>query len=137
MFETMKIIHMFALMGGGAAMIGNGILMMRVMKSGGPPPDMVAGTMKVLGMTGLASIVLLWLTGIVMSLGEGYEIGWEYALKLIGAAVVLGAVSMMSMAAARAEKAGTPPDLKRMKMLASVARGGVLVAIIFAVTAFN
>ena len=38
---------------------------------------------------------------------------------------------------AKAAKAGTPPDLKRLKTLASMSRGGVLIAIIFAVTVFN
>ncbi len=67
MFETMKIVHMFALMGGGAAMIGNGILMAKVMRAGGPPPEMVATTMKTIGIIGLASVVLLWITGGVMA----------------------------------------------------------------------
>ena len=137
MFELMKIIHMLALLGGGAAMIGNGLLLKKVMNSDGPPPEMVSTTMRTLGMVGLASIVLLWITGLVMMSQTLYPMDWQYILKLIGAALVLGAVSMMSMASARAAKAGTPPDLKRLKTLASVSRGGVLIAIIFAVTVFN
>ena len=64
MFELMKIIHMLALLGGGAAMIGNGLLLKKVMNSDGPPPEMVSTTMRTLGMVGLASIVLLWITGL-------------------------------------------------------------------------
>ena len=59
MFELMKIVHFLALMGGGAAMIGNGLLMKKVMQAAGPPPDMVSATMKVIGMIGLVSILLL------------------------------------------------------------------------------
>ena len=137
MFETMKIIHMLGLMGGGAAMIGNGLLMKRVMSAGAPPPDMVASTMRVLGFVGLASIVLLWLTGIVMTLQLGVAFDASYLIKLIGAAVVLGAVSTMSIHSANAAKAGGPPNFQLMKRMASFARIGVLVAIIFAVLVFN
>ena len=137
MFETLKIIHMLALLGGGAAMIGNGILMKKVMSGEGPPPPMVSSTMQILGMTGLASILLLWITGGWMSAQMGYAIDWEYGLKLIGAAMVLGSVSPMSIVAARAAKAGGPPNFALTKRLATIARIGLLLAIIFAVTAFN
>ena len=137
MFELMKIVHFLALMGGGAAMIGNGLLMKKVMQAAGPPPDMVSATMKVIGMIGLVSILLLWITGVVMTAQLGVGLDWEFAAKLIGATLVLGSVSAMSILSARAAKAGGPPDFAKMKMLASVARIGVLIAIIFAVTLFN
>ncbi len=137
MFETMKIIHMVCLFGGGAAMIGNGILMAKVMRAGGPPPAIVGETMKNLGMTGLASVVLLWITGGVMTWQMGAAIDLEFALKLIGAAVVLGAVSIISILSARAEKAGTPPPVTTIKKLSRLSQIGVLTAVVFAVLAFN
>lgn len=137
MFETMKIIHMLSLFGGGAAGIGNAVLMAKVMRAEGPPPAYVRETMKNLGMTGLASIVLLWVTGIVMSAQLQIAPNWEYWVKLIGAALVLGIVSTMSILAARAEKAGTPPPLPTIKKLSRIAQGGALVAVVFGVLAFN
>jgi hypothetical protein len=137
MFETMKIIHMLALLGGGAGAIGNGVLLVKVMKGEGPPPPMVQESMKIIGMTGLVSIILLWVTGIIMVSQTGRGIDWEFAVKLIGAAMVLGTVSWLSLLSARAAKAGTPPPMQFMKQLASIARIGLLLAIIFAVTAFN
>ena len=89
MFETLKILHMAALMGGGAGMIGNGLLLKRVMAAGGPPPPMVADTRRIQGFIGLASIVLLWLTGFGLSFGSGYVLDWQYVVKLAGATLVL------------------------------------------------
>lgn len=137
MFEAMKIIHMFAILGGGAATIGNGLLLRRVMASEGPPPEMVASTMRILGSIGLASIVLLWATGVVMNSLGGYSMDLQYAVKLIGAAMVLGAVALMARNAAQAAKAGGAPNFKTLKILGSVSRVGLFLAIVFAVTAFN
>ena len=137
MYETMKIIHMLALMGGGAAMIGNGILMKELLTAEGPPPEMVKNTMRVLGMVGLASIFLLWISGGFMSAQFGYGLDALYSVKLIGATLVLGAVSLMSFHTTRAESTGSPPNAVWLKRLATVARFGVLVAVAFAVFTFN
>ena len=139
MFETLKIIHMLALFGGGAAGIGNGILMARVMASGAPPDPIVADSMTKLGKTGLASVILLWVTGIwmyQMSYADA-ALGWEFWVKLIGATVLLVAIVSMSVLAARAAKSGQPPDRQRIKMLSRSTAAGAVVAVIFAVTTFN
>ena len=139
MLITLKIIHMLGLFAGGAAAIGNGLLLKKVIASGGPPPPMVAQTMGIIGKIGFAAIILLWLSGIGM-LVLSYDtmaMGWTFWVKLVGATAVLVPVSMMTAIAVNAEKSGTPPDLARMKALSSIARGGVAIAIIFGVVAFN
>ena len=137
MFEAMKIIHILALMAGGAATIGNGLLMAQVARSGALAPKMVARVMRIFGMIGLVAILTLWASGAVMAPLAGHGMGAEYAIKLIGATVVLVMVASMSFLAARAGKSGVPPNQKTMKRLASVSRLGLLVAIVFAVLAFN
>lgn len=139
MLIILKIIHMFGLFAGGAAGIGNGLLLKKVMESGGPPPAMVAQTMGIIGKIGFAAIILLWLSGLGMTLMsyDASVLDWTFWVKLAGATAVLVPVSMMTAIAVKAEKSGTPPDLKRMKALSSIARGGVGIAIIFGVIAFN
>ena len=137
MLVILKIIHMFCLFGGGAAMMGNGLLMRKVMAAGGPPPEMVSDTMKRLGRIGLGSIVLLWVTGIWIMMINGGSPGAAFYIKLIAAAVVLGAVIMISRIAAQAEAAGTAPDLSRMKSISTVSAIAAALAVIFAVVAFN
>lgn len=137
MLIALKIVHFFCLFGGGAAMMGNGILMRKVMAAGGPPDPMVADTMKRLGMIGLASIVLLWITGISMLLMGSATPNWPFYIKLISAAVVLVAVVMISMTASKAERAGQPPDFSKMKKLSLYSSAGAALAVVFAVGAFN
>ena len=137
MFEFMKIVHMFALLGGGAVMIGNGILISKLLKNEGPPPPMVPATTKILAKIGLVSIILLWITGTVMTpqIGVGMSLG--FGLKLIGATMVLGASLVMAAISARAAKAGVPPNLRLLQRISRLAHVGVTLAIIFAVTVFN
>ena len=137
MEDILKIIHMFCLFGGGAAMMGNGVLMRRLMASDGPPPDVVTEAMKRLGMIGLGSIVLLWITGIWMVINQGGTPGAVFYIKLIGAAVVLGGSVMLGRAAAKAEAAGQAPDPATMKPISTAVALGAAIATIFAVLAFN
>ncbi|WP_343080336.1 hypothetical protein [Ostreiculturibacter nitratireducens] len=138
MFAALKIVHLFCLLAGGAASIGNAVLMRRVARLGAPPPPIVPEVMGVLARMGLGAIVLLWITGVLMiAVGPGtLALGWEFYVKLLGAAVVLGIVSLMSMIRARAAAERRPPDPKRMRTLSRIAFAGTSTAIIFAVLAF-
>ena len=64
MFEVLKSIHLISLLLGGAASIGNAVLLKRVAAAGGPPPAMVADAMAALSKMGLGAIAILWLTGL-------------------------------------------------------------------------
>ena len=71
-------------------------------------------------------------------LGSGFAAaGAMFWIKLLGAAVVLAVVSTMTYLAITAEKSGTPPPLPRMKALSHYSYAGALIAVIFAVLAFN
>lgn len=139
MLIALKLIHMVALFMAGGSVIGNGLLLRQVMANPGPPPPMVRSVMKVLGLTGLAAIVLLWLTGLGMALGVHGSLGlggWFYA-KLAGATVALLTVVLLARISVRAEKSGTPPDLQAMKRLAMAGRAGFALALIGAVVTFT
>jgi len=137
MRDLLMMVHMFSIMGGGAAGIGNGILMTKVMAGGGPPPDIVRGTMKALGRVGLFSILLLWASGITMVLVGQVAFSTLFIIKLVGAAAVLGAVLALTAHTTKAEREKRPPNLKWMMKVARVSQLGVVVAVIFAVLAFN
>lgn len=139
MLIVLKILHMVALFAGGAASIGNGLLLKKVIAANAPPPPMVAQTMGIIGKIGFAAIVLLWLSGLAMSVlvYDMAALGWTYWVKLIGATLVLVPVSMMTAMALKAERSGTRPDLQQMKRLSSIARAGIAIAIVFGVIAFN
>ena len=139
MYELLKIIHFFCLLAGGAASIGNTVLMLQVERSGGPPPPMVPKAMGIIANMGLGAIILLWITGVLMILTghNGAAPGALFYIKLLGAATVLGLVIWMTMLRTRAAAAGTPPPMAKMKLLSRIAFAGMSVAIIFAVLAFS
>lgn len=138
LFAILKIIHMFGLYVGGAAGIGNGLLMAKVMKSDQPPPPYVGQVMGMIGKMGFVAIVLLWITGIGMMMLNGgiASVGLTFWVKLVGATLVLAAASMMTLIGIKAEKAGTPPDLKKIKSISRLAHVGLPLAVFFAVIAF-
>lgn len=139
MFELLKIIHMFCLLAGGAAMLGNAVLMRRVMASGQPPAPLVAKSMETIGKMGLGAIIVFWLTGVPMALmlGSFTTGGWEFWAKLAAAAAVLGLVPYMSWLRAQASAGKRKPDPVLMGRLARLTRVLVGVAIILAVLAFG
>jgi hypothetical protein len=139
MFELLKIIHMFCLLGGGAAMLGNAVLMRLVMRSGQPPAPMVGRAMEILGKLGLGAIIFFWLTGVPMAvmLGSFADGGWAFWAKLVAAAAVLGLVPYMTWLNQRAKSGGPKPDPALMRRLAMLTRVLVGLAIILAVIAFD
>lgn len=139
MLILLKIIHMFCIFVGGAAGIGNGLLLTKTLKSGQPPAPVVAQVMGLIGKMGFVAIVLLWLSGLGMiALTDAWAtLGWAFWVKLLGATLVLVAASIMTAMGVRAEKTGVPPDLKTIKAVSKLAHVGLPLAIIFAVIAFS
>lgn len=139
MLVILKTVHILALMAGGAASIGNGMLLSRLLAEGGPPPAMVARHMAILGRVGRWAVTLLWITGLPMAFWVygTLALGAVFYLKLLAATVMLVAVMWIGRVGAAAARAGRPPDFKRMKTLANVVAGGALVAVVTAVIVFN
>lgn len=139
MLVFLKIIHIGALMAGAAAGIGNRVFLNMMIRNPGPPPDMVARFMAIMGRTSLIAMVLLWLSGLWMAFGI-YHIGllsWIFWLKFAAATVALLGVVLLGRTVAAAQKAGTPPPLDRLKGLSNMTTSGVVLAVILAVVEFN
>ncbi len=139
MLILLKIIHMFGLYVGGAAGIGNGLLLTKTLKSGQPPSPVVAQVMGLIGKMGFVAIILLWLSGLGMiAVNNAWStLDWAFWVKLLGATLVLVAASIMTAMGVKAEKTGVPPDLKKIKAVSKLAHVGLPLAVIFAVVAFS
>jgi hypothetical protein len=139
MFETLKSLHLLALLLGGGASVGGAILMRQVAASGQPPSVVVQKTVAGFGQAGLGAILLLWLTGIPLGLMTGAFAtgGMIFSIKLVFATLVLILVVAMTRLRLRAAAAGTPPPALLMARLASAARVSIVLAIVLAVVAFE
>jgi len=123
--------HLLGLLLGAGAGLGHMAVAIAHKKTGGGPPnDTIKAIKPVLGMLGLAGILLLWLTGIIML--RGYDtsaLGIAFYVKLSAAGIMLLITLWLTYVAGKAAKAGVPPpaymdNLGRMNMpLALIALG--------------
>lgn len=109
--EYIKFLHFLGLMLGAGAGFGHMTVAIAHKKTGGGPPnDMVKAMKPFLGMLGLIGIVLLWLTGVILTTGhELAELGTPFYAKLAAAAVMLLISLWLTYVAMKAKNAGVPP----------------------------
>lgn len=139
MDHAIKIIHILCLTGGGAAAIGNAVLMRNMLSEGGPPSELAMKSMRTLGLIGLGAIVLLWITGVwmvVMRLSTD-GLGWAFYVKVAAATLVLGIGVILAYLAARARIEGRPPNPDVVRPLSILSFVGTITAVAFAVIAFG
>lgn len=140
MFITLKIIHLLALLLGGAGSLTPAISA-RVLKRtnhSGPPPSALALTLRLVGIGGLIAIVLLWITGLAMYSLKYSEVslGIWFSIKLVAATLILGISAWMNLMAARSARTGTPPNAGRVRRLGLAVRSLLILAIVTAVVSF-
>ncbi len=136
MLVVLKVVHLYALIVGSLGGMGTGILMSR---AEGPPTAQIASVLKLFKTFGMVSIALLWLTGLMLAwIDYGtLALGLAFYVKLVAATVLTALVIGSASIAARARGAGVPPDAALMEKLGKTSALMSLVAVVFAVIAFN
>ena len=140
MFVFLKAIHLLALLLGGTATITPAIAMRALKKTGhsGPPPPPLAMTLRIAGICGLLTIILLWVTGLALYTGSyaGADLGLWFVVKLFAATGILILSTTLNVMAARAARTGTPANPKLVKPLGRAVRILLIVAVVTAVLTF-
>jgi len=136
---ALKIIHYFSILFAGGVTVGSVIIQSAYIRAGESPPPYVGRAFARLGHIGLASIVLLWISGAGLAhlIYGGFGINGAFHAKLLGAALVLGASAFANFHVHRSIKAGRAPDPALMKRLVQGGRAGLLLAIGGAAVAFS
>lgn len=139
MLEILKSIHLICLLLGGAASLGNAVLMKRVIAAGAPPPPLVADAMGALGRMGLGAVVVLWLTGVPMAvMTDAFANGGPlFSAKLLIATALLGIVPWMVLMRSQAAAGTRPLNVALMVRLSLIVRWLVVAAVILAVFVFH
>ncbi len=129
---VLKFFHYISLFLAGGLGVANAILIKNHQKAEVPPALPVQKTMMTLARLGLVSIVVLWITGILLTnqIYGSFSLGWAFHLKLFGATVLLGVVSLLNFHLSNSAKHGNPPDPKVMKIVPPVARTSLVVVLI-------
>ncbi len=128
----LKFFHYISLFLAGGLGVANTILVKNHQKAEVKPALPVQKTMMTLARLGLAAIVVLWITGILLTyqIYGNFSLGWAFHLKLFGATILLGVVSFLNFHLSFTTKHGNPPNPKVMKIVPPVARTSLVIVLI-------
>ena len=128
---VMKFLHYLGLFLAGGGGVAGGVIAAAHRKAGTPPSPAVQAASRTLAYIGLAAILLLWGTGLVMaySIYGGMNIGWAFHMKLLGATILLCVGVGLNIHLSKRSRADMPPDARFMKLLTMVTRGSLVIVL--------
>lgn len=125
---SLKFIHFLSIFLAGGIGIGGAIIQSTYAKAAKIPSPETISAIKKLAFIGLISMTLLWITGIGLaySIYGTMWIGFSFYVKLIGAAIALGASIFSNLLLAKSGITKTPPNAAIMKKLVMLGRSGLV-----------
>jgi hypothetical protein len=135
----LKFFHYIAIIFSGGVLVGGGLIQ-AVFTRANQVPDMIVGkVLRILGYLGLASLIILWITGILLSnlIYGGFSINTAFTVKIIGAAILLVLSFVVNIHVYNSSKNNQPSNKLIMKIATMLGRGLILIVLIGAAVAFN
>ena len=128
----LKFSHYVSLFLLGGLGIANVMLFKNHQKAGIPPAPPVQKTMMALARLGLASIIILWASGIPLThmVYGSFDLGWPFHLKMFGATTLLAAVAFLNLHLTQQAKVGSPPSSAVMRLVPPIARISLVLVLI-------
>ena len=128
----LKFLHYLSLFLAGGLGVANAMLFKNHQKAEMSPALPVQKTMMTLARLGLVSILLLWATGIPLTIKvyDTFDLGWPFHLKMFGATILLATVAFLNIHLTQQAKAGSPPSLSVMRVIPPIARTSLALVLI-------
>ena len=135
---TFKFIHYLAIVFSGGVLVGGGVIQSIYAKVNQIPDLTTAKILKLLGYIGLISLIVLWISGIVLSINiyGGFIINSAFTIKIIAAGVLLGLSIFINFHVFNSSKNNLPPNKTIMKIATMSGRGLLIIVLISAAIAF-
>ncbi|MBD1147882.1 hypothetical protein IDH28_03515 [Pelagibacterales bacterium SAG-MED31] len=135
----LKFFHYLAIIFAGGVLVGGGLIQSIFTRSNQVPDKTVGKVLKILGYLGLASLIILWITGILLSnlIYGGFAINTAFTIKIIGAAILLILSFIVNIHVYNSSKNNEPPNKSIMKFATMSGRGLIIVVLLGAAIAFN
>ena len=135
---TLKFIHYLAIVFSGGVLVGGGVIQSVYTKANQIPDLTTAKIMKLLGYIGLISLIVLWISGIVLSINlyGGFIINSAFTIKIIAAGILLGLSTFVNFHVFNYSKNNLPPNKTIMKIATMSGRGLLVIVLIAAAIAF-
>ena len=127
-----KFFHYLALFLAGGLGVANSLLAKNHQKAELAPAPPVQKTMMTLARLGLLAIIILWITGfgLTYEVYGTFSLGWAFHMKLLGATLLLLALSFLNFHLSQSAKNARPPNPKVMKVIPMIARGSLPLVLI-------
>ena len=134
-----KFLHYLAIVFAGGVLVGGGVIQSVYTKANEVPNLHVSKILKLLGYIGLVSLIILWITGLLLSsiIYGGFSINSAFTIKIIAAGFLLGISIFVNLHVYNASKKQIPPNKKIMKIATMSGRGLLVLVLIGAAIAFN
>ena len=134
-----KFLHYLAIVFAGGVLVGGGVIQSVYTKANEIPNIHVSKILKLLGYIGLVSLIILWITGLLLSniIYDGFSINSAFTIKIIAAAFLLGISAFVNLHVYNASKKQIPPNKAVMKIATMTGRGLLVIVLIGASVAFN
>ena len=135
---TLKFIHYLAIVFSGGVLVGGGVIQSVYAKTNQIPDLNTAKILKLLGYIGLISLIVLWISGIVLSINlyGGFIINSAFTIKIIAAGILLGLSTFVNFHVFNSSKNNLPPNKTIMKIATMSGRGLLIIVLISAAIAF-
>ena len=135
---TLKFIHYLAIVFSGGVLVGGGVIQSVYSKANQIPDLTTAKILKLLGYIGLISLIVLWISGIVLSINlyGGFIINSAFTIKIIAAGILLGLSTFVNFHVFNSSKNNLPPNKTIMKIATMSGRGLLIIVLIAAAIAF-
>ena len=135
---ALKFIHYLAIVFSGGVLVGGGVIQSVYAKENQIPDLTTAKILKLLGYIGLISLIVLWISGIILSINlyGGFIINSAFTIKIIAAGFLLGVSSFVNFHVFYSSKNNLPPNKTIMKIATMSGRGLLVIVLIAAAIAF-
>ena len=136
---TLKFIHYLAIVFSGGVLVGGGVIQSVYAKANQIPDLNTAKILKLLGYIGLISLIVLWISGIVLSINlyGGFIINSAFTIKIIAAGILLGLSTFVNFHVFNSSKNNLPPNKTIMKIATMSGRGLLIIVLISAAIALS
>ena len=133
-----KFLHYLAIVFAGGVLVGGGVIQSVYTKANEVPNLHVSKILKLLGYIGLVALIILWITGLLLSniIYNGFSINSAFTIKIIAAGFLLGISIFVNLHVYNSSKKNIPPNKTVMKIATMSGRGLLVVVLIAAAIAF-
>ena len=135
---VLKTFHYLAILFAGGVLVGGGLIQAVFTRANQVPDINVSKVLKILGYLGLGALIILWITGILLSnvIYGGFVINIAFTVKIIAAAFLLIISFLVNIHVYNSSKNNQSPNKSIMKIATMSGRGLILVVLLSAAIAF-